>query len=207
MPSKSSGKKKSADAKLGKKKSRGSASSGKTKPPGPVMGLDLSMGGCGVSVIKGGKVLHLDRLQTGPVQSTQGLKVAPRGLLASGAFLGSDEERIDWLKKKIRKVYRKHDVCFVVVEGHAFGAKGRSLTILHELHGVIKNRLHLDEIAFVTIPPTEVKKFATEDGRADKQAMIKAAQAEGLDVADSDRADAYWCGRFGWDRYGDLVDG
>ena len=209
MPSKSSEKKKQSSEQSEKRKSHDAERSARKrrKPPGPVMGLDLSMGGCGVSVIKGGKVLHLDRLQTGPVQATQGLKVAPRGLLASGGFLGSDEERITWLVKQIRKTRKKHGVCFVVIEGHAFGAKGRALTILHELHGVVKHYMNKDEIAFVTIPPTEVKKFATGDGRADKQTMIHACNKAGqADVKDSDRADAFWCGRFGWDKYADLVE-
>lgn len=209
MPSKSSEKKKPSSGKSGKQKSPDDARSAskRRKPPGPVMGLDLSMGGCGVSVIKGGKVLHLGRLRTAPVGSTEGLKVAKRGLLASGQFLGSDEERITWLMKQIRKTRKKHGVCFVVIEGHAFGAKGRALTILHELHGVVKHYMNKDEIAFVTIPPTEVKKFATGDGRADKQTMIHACNKAGqTDVKDSDRADAYWCGRFGWDNYEDLVE-
>lgn len=209
MPSASSEKKKSAAAKQETKKSSDyeRSRSKKRKPPGPVMGLDLSVRGCGVSVVKGNKVLHLDSIRTGPVASTEGLKIAPRGRLASGAFLGSDEERIAWIIKKIRKIRKKYGVCFVVIEGHAFGAKGRALTILHELHGVVKHHLNADELAFVTISPTEVKKFATGDGRADKQTMIHACNQAGLtEVKDSDRADAYWCGRFGWDNYRDLVE-
>ncbi len=212
MPSKSSGaKKKKSDSderKKPKKSGKQSASESSQKrksssPPGPVMGLDLSMGGCGVSVIKGDKVLVLDRLKTAP-EGTNG----KRGLLASGTFLGSDEERISFIVKRIRKYWREHKVCFVVIEGHAFGiVKSRSLTILHELHGVVKHYVLKDDLAFVTESPTRIKLFATMDGKAAKQDMIDAANKTGLvEVHDSDRADAFWLGRYGWENFDTLTE-
>ncbi len=205
MPSKSSvKKKKSRSASEPEQSHEPEQSSAKQrKPPGPVMGLDLSMGGCGVSVIKGSKVLVLDRLRTVPV-GTNG----KAGLLPSGVFAGSEEERITWIMKQLRKIWRKHEVCFVVIEGHAFGAKGRALTILHELHGVVKHYVLKDDLAFVTEPPTRIKLYATGNGRADKQEMIAACNQAGMtEVKDSDRADAFWLGRYAWDEFSNLTQG
>ena len=206
MPSKSSEKKKPSSDKQEKKRSERSAAV--ARPPGPVMGLDLSLRGCGVSVLsRKGKVRHLDVLRTGPIAAkADGLKLAPRGLLASGTFLGSDEERIAFLVKRLRKVWLSEECCFVVVENHAFGAKGRGKTQLAELHGVVKHYLNKDEIAFAFVAPGTLKKHATGDGRAQKIDMIYAAKKTGLDVSDSDRADALWCGDYGVKLYGDLVE-
>jgi Holliday junction resolvasome RuvABC endonuclease subunit len=196
MPSKSSGKKKPKIGKSGHEQSSTPAESDSRyrRPcaPGAVMGLDLSLTGCGVVVLsKKGKLLVAERFQTSPITSAAPGKEPFHGLRPSGAFVGSSEARIHWLTKKIRKACKEHDVVFALIEDHAFAAKGRGKTVLGELHGVVKNALWKDEVAFDLKTPQTIKKHATGSGRAEKIDMIFAAKAAGFDISDSDRADAW----------------
>lgn len=211
MRSKSSEKKKPKSAKREPKQSSTPAESDSRSrrpcAPGPVMGLDLSLTGCGVVVLsKKGKPLAMDRFQTSPIASATAGKEAFHGLRPSGVFVGSSEARIHWLAKQIRKLCKQHDVCFVLIEDHAFAAKGRGKTVLGELHGVVKNRLWKDEVAFDLKTPQAIKKHATGNGRAEKIDVIYAAKAAGFDISDSDRADAWGAADMALRCYTDLVE-
>ena len=77
-------------------------------------------------------------------------------------------------------IHHKADV--VYVEGYAFGAVGRVFQIA-ENAGVLKYRLHHNNFRIETPAPTEIKKFATGKGNANKQDMIDAFINEtGVDI-------------------------
>lgn len=171
------------------------------------MGLDLSMTGTGLVVLsRDGKILRKRKYKTYPVPPSDGLKLRPRGQRAQDRYVGEDEERIAWLKKKVLLAATKYDVCFVVIEGHAFAAKGRGKTILSELAGVVKNALYEKDIAFITQPPTTVKKHVTGSGNATKLDVIAAAKKADRSISDSDTADAWACAKLGYDDFYSLTE-
>lgn len=61
----------------------------------------------------------------------------------------------------------------VAIEGYAFGAQGRVFQIA-ENTGILKYKLYQLGIPVTIIPPSEVKKFATNKGNADKNIMYSA---------------------------------
>lgn len=61
----------------------------------------------------------------------------------------------------------------IALEGYAFGASGRVFQIA-ENTGVLKYKLYQLGIPVTVMPPTEVKKYATGKGNADKNAMYTA---------------------------------
>lgn len=61
----------------------------------------------------------------------------------------------------------------IALEGYAFGASGRVFQIA-ENTGVLKYKLYQLGIPVTVVPPTEVKKYATGKGNADKNAMYTA---------------------------------
>jgi len=101
------------------------------------------------------------------------------------------------------------DLKIIAIEGLAFGDLGNATRDLAGLQFVIitalRYRLCIPQ-DIVIIPPPTLKKFATENGRADKQMMIDALpevirnqfkeagykKTTGL----SDLTDAYWLARF-----------
>lgn len=188
-------------------KSASSSQSPRSSPSRVVVGLDLSLTATGVVVWDGNRCQRKRRYKTAPVgEHTDGLKLPPRGQRAPDLFIGDDEERIDWIKKKIRATIRKFPPDLVVIEGHAFGAQSRGKTVLAELHGVIKNLLFRMDIPFVVKTPQSIKKHMTGDGRASKMDMIYAAKQFDRDISDSDTADAFGCAKLGHDCWKDLVE-
>ena len=65
----------------------------------------------------------------------------------------------------------------VALEGYAYSASGRVFQIA-ENTGILKYKLYLLSIPVTVIPPTEIKKFATGKGNADKNAMYAAFSHE-----------------------------
>ena len=102
------------------------------------------------------------------------------------------------------------DCDFVCIEDYAFAAKGKVFHI-GENTGIFKYHLWEHKIEYKTVPPTQVKKFATGRGNAKKEDVYAAFKAEcRLDlqgifgvVSDqikspvSDLADAYYICKYG----------
>jgi Holliday junction resolvasome RuvABC endonuclease subunit len=65
----------------------------------------------------------------------------------------------------------------VALEGYAYSASGKVFQIA-ENTGILKYKLYLLSIPVTVIPPTEIKKFATGKGNADKNAMYAAFSHE-----------------------------
>lgn len=70
----------------------------------------------------------------------------------------------------------------VALEGYAYSASGRVFHIA-ENTGILKYKLYQLGVPLTVIPPTEVKKYATGKGNADKNAMYAAwAHETGVDL-------------------------
>lgn len=85
----------------------------------------------------------------------------------------------------------KLNVKFVSLEGYAYHSIGRVFE-LGEIGGVLRLVIFEHQIPFVIVPPATLKKFATHSSGAKKEAMVKAAMAEGADVEDDNQADAFF---------------
>lgn len=198
-------KERSKPSKSSKAGSRKSKQRSSPSVPGPTMGLDLSLTATGLVVWDGSKVLRHRRFKTEPAARSDGLKPRPRGQLAPDRYAGTEEERIEWLRRKVKANVRKFGPCLVAIESKNFVPKGSAKKV-DELQGVIKNLLHRMEIPFVPVAPTTLKKKATGDGRADKMTMIVAAKKFCREISDDDRADALHLARLAWMEYDDLVE-
>lgn len=102
------------------------------------------------------------------------------------------------------------DCDHIFLEGYAFGAKGQVFSI-GENTGVMKNKLYKAGLAYRTIGPTELKKWAAGKGNALKQHMETAFVIEtGIQVREeigqketdenpsSDIIDSYFLAKMGF---------
>lgn len=158
-----------------------------------------------MAVWDGDRVLRHRRYKTEPVPQSDGLKERLRGRLAPDRFRGSDEERIEWLRRRVRANIRKFLPKLVVIEGHAFKAQGRGKTVLSELAGVVKNELHRTEIPFIIVPPNTIKAHAG-NGRFGKTEMILTAKEFDRTICADDEADAFHAAHYGFEHYDELID-
>lgn len=83
---------------------------------------------------------------------------------------------------------RDHDV---LVYERPF-ARGQAATrLLWGMAGILEAAAHTYETAVLDITPSEIKKWSTGSGKADKDAMIVAAKRLGYDGDNEHEADAY----------------
>ncbi len=72
---------------------------------------------------------------------------------------------------------------------------------LERVHGVAREVLARHGVPFAYVSATALKLFATDNGQADKQAMMRAAEIRATDAgwkpADDNQADAWWLRRMG----------
>lgn len=80
----------------------------------------------------------------------------------------------------------------VVIEGYAFGARGRATFNIGELGGCVRMLLFRDQIPFVEVPPACLKRYATGRGNATKDAVLSAAVLRSGRAMSNDEADAWW---------------
>lgn len=72
----------------------------------------------------------------------------------------------------------------IALEGYSFGSKGHRLFQIAENTGVLKYKLYQSGIPVEVLPPSQVKKFATKKGNANKEKMYEAFVEEtGVDLA------------------------
>lgn len=121
----------------------------------------------------------------------------------------ADEERFDYLATEIVRESLWGWPKKVVIEDYSYASTGRAFQI-GENGGVLKNRFFTNGVNVTKVAPTQVKKFATGKGNADKQMMQDAfIEATGIDIKkvlgqtdnqwnpSSDIIDAYWIARYG----------
>ena len=97
----------------------------------------------------------------------------------------------------------EHDIKVVAVEDVTFSKYSLATRKLCELRGVLLELCESLDIPVITFNVKDIKKFATGNGNADKNAMINAALTRwGVDCGDDDNAaDAihiffYFCHRY-----------
>jgi crossover junction endodeoxyribonuclease RuvC len=127
-----------------------------------VMGLDLSLSASGVADAEGVSTIR-------------------------SSLIGVD--RLADLEARIFEVATGADL--VVLEDYAYSAHAAHAHEIGELGGVIRLALHHGEIPFVTIIPSQLKKFATDRGNAKKVEMVIAARERfGYQGTDDNEAEA-----------------
>lgn len=140
----------------------------------PVMGLDLSLTGTGISCAD-----HTDVLK--PPKSAAGVA------------------RLDWIRTSIID-HIKGEVPLVVIEGYSMGGQRGSAGVaqmLGELGGLIRWTLWRTNIPYVDVSPATLKKAATGKGNASKDEVLSAAVRAGYGGSNNNSADAWYLRQIG----------
>lgn len=96
------------------------------------------------------------------------------GIHYKSDFFDDDMERFDFVIKKVINYLEDFDVQHVGLEGYSMGSKSSRLFQIGEATGILKRILWESEIDYSIYAPTSIKKFATGNGRADKNGMASA---------------------------------
>ena len=97
----------------------------------------------------------------------------------------------------LRQLVMTYEVDLVVIEGYSYAGKFNN-SLQYELGAVIRMMMHLNDIMFVEVPPTSLKKFVTGKGNVKKDLMLLGVYKRwDFDAADDNEADAYGLAQFG----------
>lgn len=132
-----------------------------------VIGLDLSLSRTGIAVDD--NAIQVYDVPTGKLR---------------------DLERLYTIRKAVEDKVFKHDIHLAVVEDYSMGSRGRTFHI-GELGGVIKLMLWERNIPILLVSPKQLKKFATGNGNADKEAVSEVVRSEWkVAIKNMDQSDA-----------------
>lgn len=134
------------------------------------LGVDQSLNGTGLCLLTvGGAVVHLETVCPGSRRRV---------------------ERLAYVKAHVVALLNSN-VKFVGIEGYAYDSVGRVFE-LGEVGGVLRLCIHESQLSYIDIAPASLKKFATRNAMAKKEAMVEAAAAAGVHVTDDNQADAFF---------------
>lgn len=103
--------------------------------------------------------------------------------------------RLISFEKQLRATLKKSQINLVVFESYVITPKqANAAHVSLELQGVLKLVCEHLGIEYTSRSPKEIKKFATGNGNASKDAMLEGARLRwaGIDVIDHNHADALW---------------
>lgn len=102
----------------------------------------------------------------------------------------SDGMRLIRFKAKLTEIMTVEKINVIVFERSA-GFHQNAIIVQSELHGTLKVFCEENRIEYRAYSASEIKRFATGKGNANKEAMIKAAQDKyGIKIIDDNHADA-----------------
>ncbi len=105
--------------------------------------------------------------------------------------------RFSHYTREISELITAYGVDLVVIEGYSFAGKFNN-SLQYELGACIRMKLYQDEVMFVEVPPTSLKKFVTGKGNAKKDLMLlNVYKRWDFDTEDDNEADAYGLAQFG----------
>ena len=81
-----------------------------------------------------------------------------------------DPARMIDIVKQIKAYLQPNDK--IVIEGFAYGAKGRAVDFQYGLGWLIRAMLHVEKYGYSDATPSQVKKFASNRGNAKKEDLV-----------------------------------
>jgi crossover junction endodeoxyribonuclease RuvC len=158
-----------------------------------VIGIDPSLTATGIVVLRNGEVELAEATKNRPELGTI--------------------ERVKLIREQINKNinHPSIDTDLIVIEGFSYGSKGRSVFDIAYLGWRIREDLERlrteDNIPWLEVPPSQLKKFATGQGNANKEIILQQVYKRwGVEFSDNNQADAYVLAQIGRAYLGGMDD-
>jgi crossover junction endodeoxyribonuclease RuvC len=141
------------------------------------LGIDQSLNHTGVCILgdRGDEPRYLDVIE-------------PKGLRGV--------ERLAYVWDAVERTIAKYSPFYAAMEGYAYGVGVGRVFELGEVGGTAKLCMHRHSVPFLVVTPTQLKKFVTDNGSADKEKMMLSTKVKWKQVITDDNAcDAYGLAR------------
>jgi crossover junction endodeoxyribonuclease RuvC len=107
-------------------------------------------------------------------------------------------ERLEWIYQRVQYIIECSEPSVIVLEGYSMGLSGGMVFQLGELGGVLRLLFHRASIPLLVIPPSSLKKFASNSGKAQKdEVRLGVYKQWGFEHHSNDVVDAYALARIG----------
>jgi crossover junction endodeoxyribonuclease RuvC len=156
------------------------------------MGIDQSLTGTGITIYKNGNYTF-DMISTSKTKNTESPSI-------------DYTLRLMKITNKIEELIINNNIDLVGIENMSFGSKGRTVFDLGGLSHLLRAMFIKNNINFIVVPPTVLKKFATGKGNAKKIDMINAVpqdinipfkkKIDKVEMFDDNVVDSYFLARF-----------
>jgi crossover junction endodeoxyribonuclease RuvC len=156
-----------------------------------IIGIDPSLTSTGIVVLRNGQVetavTTKNRPELGTIERVTDIRLQIGKILSN---LTNDEET-QWQAPDL-----------IVIEGFSYGSKGRSVFDIAYLGWRIREDLEwhreYEKTVWIEVPPTQLKKFATGKGNANKEIILQQVYKRwGVEFSDNNQADAYVLSKIG----------
>lgn len=149
-----------------------------------IIGLDLSLVGTGVIVLKEGKLDCEQLIKSKPL---------------SDKSYTAETRRLMKIRDTIAEIVDAKKPTLAVIEGMAFSIRSTTaLTQLSGLNYMTREMLMTKNVPFIIVAPTSLKKFVTGIGNAQKDVMLlETFKRYSISFADQNLCDAHGLARCG----------
>jgi len=133
-----------------------------------IIGIDPSLTATGIVVLRDGEVELAEKTKDRPELGT--IKRVTDIRFRIGSIIDNLETKEEWDNK-----WQAPDL--IVIEGFSYGSKGRSVFDIAYLGWRIREQLEQlkeqDNVPWIEVPPTQLKKFATGKGNTNKEIILQ----------------------------------
>ena len=163
-----------------------------------IIGIDPSLTSTGIVVLRGNKVELAVTTKNKPALGTiERVRLIYERIVCVAESLTDGEK---WQAPDL-----------IVIEGFSYGSKGRSVFDIAYLGWRIREELEWlkeqDNIPWLEVPPSQLKKFATGQGNANKEIILQQVYKRwGVEFSDNNQADAYVLAQIGRAYLGGMDD-
>lgn len=148
------------------------------------IGLDLSLTGTGVVVLNDGKTIEQKLIKSKPTPDGKPI---------------DEVQRIEKIVSEILLIVKEYNPVIAVIEGLAFMVRNATALVqLSALNYMVRAMLMANDIQFIIVAPTSLKKFIASNGAAKKDAMLlETFKRYGVTILDDNVCDAYGLAQVG----------
>jgi len=154
-----------------------------------IIGIDPSLTATGIVVLRDGKVELAETTKNRPeLWTIDRVKLIYQRIIDIVENLTDGEQ---WQAPDL-----------IVIEGFSYGSTGRKLFDIAYLGWRIREELERlreqDNIPWIEVPPTQLKRFATGKGNANKEIILQQVYKRwGVELSDNNQADAFVLAKIG----------
>ena len=136
------------------------------------IGIDYSLSSPAVCVFKSNdNIFSYDKCSFHFLTSIKKMQVAfPNIIGTPHSDYTCEEERHDQISSWAFNLVQSNSPDIILIEGYSMGSTGRVFNIAENC-GILKHKLYKAKYNYKVMPPTQIKKFATGKGNANKELM------------------------------------